>query len=56
MEKGFAGFIEKFSSIYRVRLGPFSEFGQAQDTADQIHESVGYQVLILPTAAGAGPG
>jgi D-alanyl-D-alanine carboxypeptidase (penicillin-binding protein 5/6) len=56
MDKGFAGFIEKFSSMYRVRLGPFSEFGQAQDTADQIHQSIGYQVLILPMAAGSGPG
>jgi D-alanyl-D-alanine carboxypeptidase (penicillin-binding protein 5/6) len=56
MDKGFAGFIEKFSSMYRVRLGPFSELGQAQDTADQIHQSVGHQVLILPMAAGSGPG
>jgi D-alanyl-D-alanine carboxypeptidase len=56
MEKGFEGFIEKFSSIYRVRLGPFSELAHAQNTADQIHHSIGYQVLIVPTAAGAGPG
>jgi D-alanyl-D-alanine carboxypeptidase (penicillin-binding protein 5/6) len=56
-EKGFEGFIEKFLSLYRVRLGPFSELAHAQNTADQIHDSVGYRVFIVPTAAAAaGPG
>jgi D-alanyl-D-alanine carboxypeptidase (penicillin-binding protein 5/6) len=58
-ENGFGGFIEKSSSIqgdtaYRVRLGPFSELAQAQDTAEQIHHRVGYQPLILPIAGAGG--
>jgi len=58
-ENGFGGFIEKSSSTngdtaYRVRLGPFSELAQAQDTAEQVHHRVGYQPLILPIAAAGG--
>jgi D-alanyl-D-alanine carboxypeptidase len=61
MEKGFEGFIERSSlaqgdTAYRVRLGPYAALTDAQEAAEQVQHRAGYQALIVPVAAGSGPG
>ena len=52
-DKGWAGFVEKIllsegQTAYRVRLGPYAEFLDAQQTAQEIFSTSGHQVLIMP--------
>jgi D-alanyl-D-alanine carboxypeptidase (penicillin-binding protein 5/6) len=53
VEKGFNAFIEEAplnqgETTYRVRVGPYTELLQAQETAQVLTHRSGYQVLILP--------
>ena len=55
-DKGWAGFVEKIllsegQTAYRVRLGPYAEFLDAQQTAQEILQKSGYQALIMPFPA-----
>src|SRR3990172_9012896 len=52
-DKGWSGFVEKIilsegQTAYRVRLGPYAEFLDAQQTAQEIFSTSGHQVLIMP--------
>jgi D-alanyl-D-alanine carboxypeptidase len=54
-EKGFSAFIEEVplnqgETAYRVRVGPYTELLQAQESAQDLSNRSGYQVLILPVA------
>ena len=53
VEKGFNAFIEEAllnqgERAYRVRVGPYTELLQAQESAQELSNRSGYQVLILP--------
>jgi D-alanyl-D-alanine carboxypeptidase len=53
VEKGFNAFIEETplnqgERAYRVRVGPYTELLQAQESAQELSNRSGYQVLILP--------
>ena len=55
VEKGFNAFIEETplnqgERAYRVRVGPYTELLQAQESAQELSNRSGYQVLILPVA------
>jgi len=55
-DHGWAGFVEKIllsegQTAYRVRLGPYAEFLDAQQTAQEILQKSGYQALIMPVPA-----
>ena len=55
-DHGWAGFVEKIllsegQTAYRVRLGPYAEFLDAQQTAQEILQKSGYQALIMPFPA-----
>ena len=55
-ESGFDAFAEKVSlgrgeTVYRVRIGPYSELLQAQETAQKVFLKSGQRVLILPAQA-----
>jgi D-alanyl-D-alanine carboxypeptidase (penicillin-binding protein 5/6) len=55
VEKGFNVFIEEAplnqgETAYRVRVGPYAELLQAQESAQELSNRSGYQVLILPVA------
>jgi D-alanyl-D-alanine carboxypeptidase len=52
-EKGFDAFVERTplsqgETTYRVRIGPYPELLQAQQTAQKIFDNGGQQALILP--------
>lgn len=52
-EKGFSAFIEEAAlnqteTAYRVRIGPYQELVKAQESAQELSNRSGYQVLILP--------
>jgi D-alanyl-D-alanine carboxypeptidase len=56
VEKGFNAFIEEAplnqgETAYRVRVGPYTELLQAQESAQELSSRSGYQVLILPLPA-----
>jgi D-alanyl-D-alanine carboxypeptidase (penicillin-binding protein 5/6) len=60
-EKGFDAFMEKISlgqgeTAYRVRVGPYSELPQAQETAQKIFLKSGHRALVLPTQGANVPG
>ncbi|MGE5819934.1 MAG: SPOR domain-containing protein [Deltaproteobacteria bacterium] len=53
VEKGFNAFVEEAplnqgETAYRVRVGPYAELLQAQESAQELSNRSGYQVLILP--------
>ncbi len=55
-DKGWAGFVERIllsegQTAYRVRFGPYAEFLDAQQTAQEILQKSGYQALIMPFMA-----
>jgi serine-type D-Ala-D-Ala carboxypeptidase (penicillin-binding protein 5/6) len=55
-ESGFDAFAEKVSlgrgeTVYRVRIGPYSELLQAQEAAQKVFLKSGQRVLILPAQA-----
>lgn len=55
VEKGFNAFVEEAplnqgETAYRVRVGPYAELLQAQESAQELSNRSGYQVLILPVA------
>ena len=52
-EKGFDAFVEKIAidrnqAAYRVRVGPYAEWLQAQEVAQEVLARSGYQAVILP--------
>lgn len=58
-EKGFNAFVEEAplsqgEMAYRVRVGPYTELLQAQETAQELFSRSGYQVLIVPIPTTAG--
>jgi D-alanyl-D-alanine carboxypeptidase len=55
-DRGWEGFVEKIllspgDTAYRVRFGPYEEFLEAQQTAQEILQKSGYQALIMPFLA-----
>jgi serine-type D-Ala-D-Ala carboxypeptidase (penicillin-binding protein 5/6) len=55
-EKGFDAFVEQTlvkpsETAYRVRLGPYRELVEAQETAQEILSKSGHRVMILPVHA-----
>lgn len=55
-ERGFEAFVEKApldegENTYRVRIGPYSELLEAQETAKEIRDQSGIQPLIFPVPA-----
>jgi D-alanyl-D-alanine carboxypeptidase len=55
-DSGFEAFIEKISlnesqTSYRVRVGPYAELLEAQETAQEIFNKSGLRALILPAPA-----
>lgn len=55
-DKGWEGFVEKTllsqgQTAYRVRFGPYSDLGEAQQTAQEILHKSGYPALIMPLPA-----
>ena len=55
VEEGFNAYIEEVpvnqsETTYRVRVGPYPELLQAQETAHALASQNGYQVLILPVS------
>ncbi len=53
---GFDAFLEQADvgnghPMFRVRVGPYAELLEAQETAEQILKESGYETLILPGAA-----
>jgi D-alanyl-D-alanine carboxypeptidase len=53
VENGFKAFIEETplnqaETAYRVRVGPYTELGRAQESAQELSHRSGYQVLIVP--------
>jgi D-alanyl-D-alanine carboxypeptidase (penicillin-binding protein 5/6) len=55
-DKGFEPAVEQVSLnggevSFRVRVGPFTELGEAQEAAQEILAKSGYRVLILPAQA-----
>ena len=55
-ERGFEAFVEKApldegENTYRVRIGPYAEFLEAQETAKEIRDQSGIQPLIFPVPA-----
>ena len=55
-EKGFNAFIEEAAlnqteTAYRVRIGPYPELIKAQESAQELSNRSGYQVLILPLSS-----
>jgi D-alanyl-D-alanine carboxypeptidase (penicillin-binding protein 5/6) len=53
---GFEGFVEKAAlnvgeATYRVRIGPYAEFLEAQEMAKEIRDQSGIQPLIVPVSA-----
>lgn len=59
-EKGFDAFLEKADLgngqlTYRVRVGPYAELLDAQETAEQILQENGHEALILPGIAVPNP-
>jgi serine-type D-Ala-D-Ala carboxypeptidase (penicillin-binding protein 5/6) len=55
-DKGWGGFVETIllsegQIAYRVRFGPYAEFLEAQQTAQEILQKSGYQALIMPFLA-----
>jgi D-alanyl-D-alanine carboxypeptidase (penicillin-binding protein 5/6) len=60
-EKGFEAFVERISlgqddTAYRVRVGPYADLLQAQETAQKIFLKSGQRALILPAQASAAAG
>jgi D-alanyl-D-alanine carboxypeptidase (penicillin-binding protein 5/6) len=56
-DKGFDAFVEPTSlqtgeSAYRVRVGPYAELLNAQETAQNIFTKSGHRVLIVPVQPG----
>jgi len=54
-DKGFEAFVEEASldegeSTYRVRLGPYAEYPEAQEVAKEILDQSGIQPLIFPAS------
>jgi cell division septation protein DedD len=52
-QKGHDGFVEKVSiernqTVYRVRFGPYADWQQAQEIAQDAHARSGLQAVILP--------
>jgi D-alanyl-D-alanine carboxypeptidase (penicillin-binding protein 5/6) len=59
VEKGFNAFVEEAplnqsETAYRVRVGPYPELLQAQESAQELSDRSGYQVLILPISTTPG--
>jgi len=55
-DKGWEGFVEKTllsqgQTAYRVRFGPYSDLGEAQQTAQEILQRSGLPALIMPYSA-----
>ncbi|MGE5305943.1 MAG: SPOR domain-containing protein [Alphaproteobacteria bacterium] len=55
VEEGYNAFIEEApltqgETAYRVRVGPYTELLQAQESAQELSKRSGYQVLILPVS------
>jgi len=55
MDKGFEAFVEEApldegESTYRVRLGPYAEYLEAQEAAKEILDQSGIQPLIFPAS------
>ena len=55
VEDGYNAFIEEApltqgETAYRVRVGPYTELLQAQESAQALSKRSGYQVLILPVS------
>jgi D-alanyl-D-alanine carboxypeptidase (penicillin-binding protein 5/6) len=53
VDKGFNAFVEEAplnqgEMTYRVRVGPYTELLQAQETAQELFSRSGYRALILP--------
>jgi D-alanyl-D-alanine carboxypeptidase (penicillin-binding protein 5/6) len=60
-EKGYDAFVEttslnKGQTSYRVRVGPYSELRQAQETAQRILDKSGHPALIMPAQAAGSAG
>jgi D-alanyl-D-alanine carboxypeptidase len=58
VQEGFNAFIEEAplnqgETTYRVRVGPYTELLQAQESAQALSSRNGYQVLILPVSTAA---
>jgi serine-type D-Ala-D-Ala carboxypeptidase (penicillin-binding protein 5/6) len=55
-EKGFDGFVQKTTIndkgeiSYRVRLGPYTQLSEAQQTVQEILKESGHQAIVLPNS------